>query len=106
MAAPEFTTAETAGGILGAIVVGVMGWRRMLRTWSADRAATIKTDAEANVVELLRAEVQRLSEQNSKLAAFANELQTEMLELRKSNVELQQTVTKLHAELRQLKGVA
>ena len=95
--------AELAGYAVGGVVALAAGWRRLLRGWSADRTATVKSDAEADVVALLRAEVERLGEQNGKLAEFANQLQGKVLELQQANLKLQETVTNLHAEVQRLR---
>lgn len=94
---------EAVGYVAGAVAAITLGWRRVMRMWSADRTATAKSDAEADVVELLRAEVERLGKQNGELAEFANRLQREMLELKQANLTLHDTVNSLTAELQRLR---
>jgi len=106
MPAPDMSASDWIGGIAGTAALALVGWRRILRAWASDRTATVKSEAEANVIEVLQAQVDRLSEQNTKLAALANELQLKMVELGRQNLELQHTVNSLHAELQRFKQAA
>jgi uncharacterized protein YlxW (UPF0749 family) len=88
--------AETILKMLGASALGLggiaMGVQQLVKKWKA-------TDAETNIMTLLHEELERLSKQNSQLAAYVNNLQ---LEANKINLELgklQFENQKLHAEV-------
>ncbi len=59
-------------------VAGWLGFRRARRVTSADATATAENDASTEVIELLRAEVRRLSERVAALEAREADLRTEL----------------------------
>lgn len=59
-------------------VAGWLGWSKARRQVSADSAARAETDASAEVIELLRAEVRRLSERVEALERREIDLRAEL----------------------------
>jgi len=96
------TPGEWIATLLGTGGVIALGWQRLRRMWSADGVATAQHEAQTDVVQLMRDELARMAEQNSKLAAFVNNLQLRVAELNDQNSVLQRTVASLREEVAQL----
>ena len=89
--------AESSGEIAGWIVAGgaslvaaVTLIRKMISGSNKDAATDSAT---TDVIELLRSEVQRLSEQNQRFSVLISNLQLEVIALRDENSRLLKTVT-------------
>jgi FtsZ-binding cell division protein ZapB len=91
-----------------ATVVASVGalWLLIRKTVSQSLKADLddaKARAGADIVEGLRAELQRLSNQNATLAQSLNELQVEIIELRAENGRLRVTIEGLNVEIETLR---
>ena len=83
-----------AGGAAGLLAVAVFA-QKIISTWKG-------TQAENSIIGLMHTELERLSEQNSKLSTELGVLQTNIIEL---NQELRKLTTenqRLHAEVERL----
>lgn len=79
----------------GAAATGFIVWFKLRRSASNDVKETTANSATSAVIEMLRAEVTRLSEQNSHLAKMVNALQLQVIELHRENINLRKDVTRL-----------
>ena len=61
---------------------------------SVEAGAAI-ADANNGIITLLRAEIDRLSAQNTRLAIMVNDLQMQVIEIRKENHELRDAVCRI-----------
>ena len=82
-----------AAGVLGGLV---LAYYRLKKIITSDQAAAQNDTAQINIVVLLREEINRLSEQNVKLARIVNTLQLEVITLRNENSELRSLVLPSH----------
>lgn len=82
-------------GFLGAAVAAILAWFKLRRVAAGDIKQTTADDAASDVIAMLREEVERLSNQNTKLAAIVNELQMQVVELRQENAELRADVKRI-----------
>ena len=80
------------GWVAAAAASVVLGYRKIRRMASADKNAETSTDTHTNVMEMLRNEVARLSEQNTKLTIIVSSLQLEIIALRDENAALLRTL--------------
>lgn len=72
-----------------ATLSGTLVWAsHMRRKLKSDNREATNDEAHTSVVQLLRQEVERLAEQNRKLAFVVEELQTEIIQLRSENARL------------------
>lgn len=86
-----------------AVIAGFVGVQKILKNWRS-------TEAETNVITLMHSELERMSEQNTKLSLELGRLHTEVIalntELQKLTLEnqrLQREVVALTAEIGELK---
>jgi len=84
----------------------VVGVQKLLRDWRS-------TQAETNIIQVMHTEIERMSDQNTKLSSEIGKLQEEIIrlnqELTKLNIEnnkLQQEVSQLTLELSKFKETA
>ena len=84
----------------------VVGIQKLLRDWRS-------TQAETNIIQVMHTEIERMSDQNTKLSSEIGKLQEEIIrlnqELTKLNIEnnkLQQEVSQLTLELSKFKRTA
>ena len=84
----------------------VVGIQKLLRDWRS-------TQAETNIIQVMHTEIERMSDQNTKLSSEIGKLQEEIIrlnqELTKLNIEnnkLQQEVSQLTLELSKFKETA
>lgn len=90
---------EHLGMILFGGFAGVLGWQRFKRLFRVEQKHTKEEETQIDVISLLRAEVDRLSEQNKMLYSAVHDLQREIMELRKENHQLRATCSvHQHAE--------
>jgi FtsZ-binding cell division protein ZapB len=82
-----------AAGALGGLALAYYKLKKII---ASDQAATQNDSAQINIVTLLREEINRLSEQNVKLARIVNTLQLEVITLRNENSELRSLVLPSH----------
>lgn len=75
----------------GGILLGLVKLRSML---SSEKTSTAGSDASGGVIEMLRVEVNRLAEQNTRLATMVNDLQLQVIALRTENSELRTLILK------------
>lgn len=80
------------GWIVAAAASLVLGYRKIRRLSSADKNAETSTDTQTSIMEMLRNEVARLSEQNTKLTIIVSSLQLEIIALRDENAALLRTI--------------
>jgi FtsZ-binding cell division protein ZapB len=78
---------------IGAIVTGffatiAIGWQKIRRVTAHDKNEAESSHAHTGILDLLHAEINRLAEQNTKLADIVNKLQLEVIDLRNENAEL------------------
>lgn len=71
--------------LFGGAAVGI---QKIRRSMSADERAIDNDAAYGNIMNLMGAEIDRLSAQNAKLATLINTLQTEVITLRNENADL------------------
>lgn len=91
----EWKTPEVIGAVLAAVGSLVVGMKKLSKGWKAD-------SAETEVIDLLRAEVARLSSQNTALADKLNELQKELITLNSELARMTVENNNLHAEVTRL----
>lgn len=84
----------------------VVGVQKLLKDWRS-------TQAETNIIQVMHTEIERMSDQNTKLSSEIGKLQEEIIrlnqELTKLNIEnnkLQQEVSQLTLELSKFKETA
>lgn len=95
---------EVLGTVL-ATLVGILALaRKGLLTINTARVESASAGATTDVIEGMRTELARMTEQNSKLAKALNELQLEVVKLSSENAELLTTVRHLHSEVRFLRS--
>lgn len=90
---------QAAAAGAAALVGLAFGLQKVLKSWK-------ETGAETSVVDMMRKELTRLSEQNTKLAVETNKLQLQMIELNKvllgvtnENIRLREEVKTLRESL-------
>lgn len=100
------------GGGLGAMAFGLWG-RKLFTKWAEESTATSRTKGEGEVIDLLRAELARLSAQNTNLANELNTLQISLQELHaeinslnRENGSLKIEIANLHREIGRLRVVS
>ncbi len=96
---PNYSFAEavaTAGAVATAAAVGIM---KLFERFRNTQKSSSMVGAEIDVIEGLRSELGRLSDQNGKLATSLNELQSEVIALRRENAELHLTVRSLNQQI-------
>jgi cell division protein FtsB len=96
---PSYSFAEavaTAGAVATAAAVGIM---KLFERFRNTQKSSSMVGAEIDVIEGLRKALSRLSEQNGSLATSLNELQTEVIALRRENAELHLTVRSLNQQI-------
>lgn len=81
--------------LMGALGAAVLGLRRILTGWATGKSEASKAMAEVDIVEQLRSEVARLADQNDKLAKTVNELQLQLIEVRRENADLKALIDRL-----------
>lgn len=100
----------TAAAGAGAAVVGaVLYWKKILTSFAREDVMTGRAEAELDIIETLRAELDRLSKQNGMLAeqlirlqATAMELQASVNTSRLENRELRDEIHSLRDEITRL----
>ena len=93
-------TIAGAGAIAAALVLGI---QKVIKSFGESRTGLARDSAQADVVNGLRDELARMTEQNGKMADALNSLQLEVVKLRGENAELHTTVRHLHNEVRRLR---
>lgn len=83
-----------AGAVAGAGAVAV-AWHKLRRSNAGDNRSTAGDDASTAVISMLRNEVQRLSDQNTRLADIVNKLQLQVFALHRENEGLRHDITRL-----------
>ena len=89
-------------GVGGAAVGVPIFWlfiKKILLGNATDNASISASDARMDVIELLRAEVQRMSESNKELGESLKAFQVENISLRKEICELHETINSLSDQL-------
>lgn len=86
---------QLAPGVFAGGLAAALAWFRMRRVTARDNKGTTADDATAAVISMLRAEVQRLSDQNTKLAEIVNDLQMQVVALHTKNSELQEDIWRI-----------
>jgi predicted nuclease with TOPRIM domain len=102
-------------GIAASAYVGVLGFRRLVKSWMSEGVHIQRSKAEMDIIEHLRSEYEQMGEHNAELMKAMRTLQTEILSLHQSistlrleNVNLKEEVQNLHSvidQLRSLKGL-
>jgi predicted nuclease with TOPRIM domain len=105
MAEPNSSLAEIAGGAFVALIAVALGLQKVIKGWKAD-------NAESSIISMMRAELERMSNQNTRLSEELNKLQLELVtlntELSKLTIEnqhLHQEVVRLTSEVSKLKSL-
>ena len=88
--------AQAAAAGAAALVGLAFGLQKVLKSWK-------ETGAETSVVEMMRKELTRLSEQNTKLADETNKLQLQMIELNKVLMQVTTENVRLREEVKTLR---
>lgn len=87
-------TAVATGAVAGSGVL--LMFSRLARRLFADKTEMAGSAAHTGLIEMLHAEITRLSEQNIRLAAAVEELQDEVRELRVENARLASLIMGKH----------
>lgn len=87
---------EIGAAVAAGLTTVAVGWQKIRKTINAD-------GAENRIIELLRSEVNRLGEQNTKLAISLNEMQATVLQLQAEKRELSHQVENLTEEVTRLR---
>lgn len=95
--------AEIIAYATAAATAVVLGIQKVTKIWGDARKDVSRNAAQVEVVDGLRQELSRMSEQNGKLADALNELQNEVIALRAENAELHVTVRQLRSEVARLR---
>ncbi|MEY8688422.1 MAG: hypothetical protein AB9M53_00900 [Leptothrix sp. (in: b-proteobacteria)] len=95
--------AEIVGSAAVAAAGFVFGLQKLIRMFGSSRTDYTRTAAQNEVVDSMRKELRRMTEQNGKMAEALNSLQLEVVNLRSENADLHTTVRHLHAEVRRLR---
>lgn len=90
-----YIIAQAALGIVGGIFAIAMLLQKFLNTFKADKT-------ESSVITLMHTELERMSEQNTKLSVELGKLQNEVIELNKELRALTVENQRLHAEVQSL----
>lgn len=98
----SFTEAVAAAGAVA--TAAAVGFMKLFERFKGTQRMATGADAEMDVINGLRTELTRLSEQNGKLADSLNELQDEVILLRRENAQLHLTVSQLNNEIALLRG--
>lgn len=91
----EWKTPEIVGAVFAAVAGLAVSIKGMMKRWKADTAET-------EVIDMLRAEVSRLSSQNVALAEKLNALQGELVTLNGELARMTIENNTLHAEVTRL----
>lgn len=91
----EWKAPELIGAGLAALAGLAVSVKKMAKGWSSD-------SAETEVIDMLRAEVTRLSAQNATMAEKLNALQTELIKLNGELARMTIENNTLHAEVARL----
>ena len=91
------TIAQYAGGLAGALFALAFLLQKFLTGWKADKA-------EGSVLTMMHSELERMSEQNTKLSLELGKLQHEVIELNKELRVLTAENQRLHSEVAALTG--
>lgn len=97
MSTDASTIAQYAGGLAGALFALAFLLQKFLTGWKTDKA-------ENSVLTLMHTELERMSEQNTKLSIELGKLQTEVIELNKELRVLTAENQRLHSEVAALTG--
>lgn len=99
-----FSFAEAVGTAAALATAAAVGFLKFWERLKSTQKTSVSTDGEIEVINSLRSELARLSEQNGKLANSLNELQTEVVMLRSENAQLHSTVARLNEEIALLRA--
>jgi predicted nuclease with TOPRIM domain len=91
----DLATPEKVGGIGGAMLALAIAAKSLTKRWKSDTAET-------EVIDMLRAEVLRLSAQNIDLATKLNSLQVELVTLNSELARMTIENNALHGEVKRL----
>jgi FtsZ-binding cell division protein ZapB len=94
---------EYVAVISAAAVAMLLGAQRAIKAFGESRSGLARDSAQTEIVNELREELNRLVEQNGKMADAINLMQMEVVALRGENADLHTTVRSLHAEVRRLR---
>lgn len=83
---------QYAGGLVGALFAFIFLLQKFFNGWNADKA-------ENSVINLMHTELERMSEQNTKLSEELGKLQVEIIELNKELRSLTAENQRLHSEV-------
>jgi peptidoglycan hydrolase CwlO-like protein len=97
MAANNFDIAQVAAGGVAALITLAFLLQKFINNWNSARA-------ENSVIGIMHTELERLSEQNTKLSAELNKLQLEIITLNGELRKLSSENQKLHSEVTVLTG--
>jgi len=75
--------ADKFGMAFGAGAAALFGFQKVRSVWNSDKLSADKSDATAEVIKLLREEVERLSARNEALEVMLEEHRKEVVRLRK-----------------------
>lgn len=92
---PEFdpsSVAQTSSALVFALIALAFGFQKLLKAWK-------ETNTETDLITRLHTELERMSDQNTKLALELNKLQQEILTLNKQIRDLSEENHKLHYEV-------
>jgi peptidoglycan hydrolase CwlO-like protein len=97
MAANNFDIAQVAAGGVAALITLAFLLQKFINNWNSSRA-------ENSVIGIMHTELERLSEQNTKLSSELNKLQLEIITLNSELRKLSSENQKLHSEVTALTG--
>ncbi len=99
-----FSFTEAVGAAAALATGAAVGFLKLWERLKSTQKTVASTDGEIEVINSLRSELARLSDQNGRLADSLNELQIEVVSLRVENAQLHKTVKQLNGQIELLRA--
>lgn len=99
-----FSFTEAVGAAAALATGAAVGFLKLWERFKSTQKTVASADGEIEVINSLRSELARLSEQNGRLADSLNELQVEVVSLRVENAQLHRTVKQLNEQIELLRA--
>jgi len=95
-------TPENAIGATTLLALGWIAFKRLLLRVAKDETGTVATEAERDIINMLRKEVARVVDSRNNLDAMVKKLHLEVVELRRENSSLRDTINALNERLNEM----